>query len=520
MPRETIGYTSPKKLILKDDFSNILLSEPGTMTRERLEWYMDRLATTQADVVAVDMANPELAYYQTELGDIWGSHWDEDEYPTPAQWYVYQNIQNLIHAGANPIEVVAQRLHEHGLTFLAGIRVNDGHHRTMKFLRTRFYLEHPEWVIEGSVQMDYALPGVRAHRLKIVKEILSYDVDGILLDFIRSAPYVSPPAKEKAHFLSEYVAEVRAQVAGAAREKGRPVFMGAIVPWDLALLEELGADVARWMREGWLDFVCPGEQRVADWNLPVDQWAALAAGTDCLVCPSAQADIVIDRTVRADQGDYQPMLEMSVPHMAACAQNFYSQGADGILFYNLHGHSHGHQFAELPKLRDPATLRFMPRHYFYARQCKYRYGSLLDIARKLELVVQEGKEAQTYDFILGETLSPEKATLRFKTLQMVPQDDLSVSLNGTSLDDSIKMVPLLKEGVMPQETGNYGYLVWEAPLGSPPAVEGKNRIAFQLRRKAVRISGHTPIVPTGRDPLRFPPDSVAVREIEIWVEPD
>jgi hypothetical protein len=136
------------------------------------------------------------------------------------------------------------------------------------------------------------------------------------------------------------------------------------------------------------------------------------------------------------------------------------------------------------------------------------------------LVVPEGGPEERYDFVLGETLSPDKATLRFKTLNMVPQDDLSVSLNGTVLDEGIQMVPLIEEGVMPQETGNYGYLVWEAPLGSPPAVAGKNTIAFQLRRKAVRIAGTTPIVPTGREPLRFPADSVAIREIEIWVEPD
>ena len=38
------------------------------------------------------------------------------------------NIQNLIAAGAKPIEVVAESLHRHGLTFLASIRVNDSHH--------------------------------------------------------------------------------------------------------------------------------------------------------------------------------------------------------------------------------------------------------------------------------------------------------------------------------------------------------------------------------------------------------
>ena len=198
----------------------------------------------------------------------------------------------------------------------------------MKPLSTQFYLEHPEWLIDGTVQMDYALPEVRQHRLAMVQEILSYDVDGILLDFVRGEPYVSEPAREKASFLSEYVGQVRAQVDRAAQEKGRTMFFGAIVPWDLALLEELGADVGHWIGSGWLDFVCPSEARCADWNMPVAQWASLVGDTDCLVCPAVIADIVIDRTVRTDIGDAQAMLEMSVPHLAACAQNFYAQGAD------------------------------------------------------------------------------------------------------------------------------------------------------------------------------------------------
>jgi len=132
--------------------------------------------------VMVDPACPDLCYYKTEVGETWGQHWQKD-YPSPTAWNISQNIQGLIAAGADPIDVTMERLHQHGLTVLAGIRVNDRHHRTIEFMRTRFYLEHPEWVIEGSVNMDYAVPQVREHRLDIVKEILAHDVDGISLDF-------------------------------------------------------------------------------------------------------------------------------------------------------------------------------------------------------------------------------------------------------------------------------------------------------------------------------------------------
>ena len=519
MARAIIGYDAPKKLVVQDDFSNILYAAPGNMSRDDLEWRLDRLARTQADIVAVDMACPDLCYYQTQVGETWGQYWDKD-YPSPTAWNIAQNIQGLIAAGADPIDVTTDCLHQHGLTVLAGIRVNDRHHRTIEFMRTRFYLEHPEWVIEGTVNMDYTVPQVREHRLAIVKEVLAHDVDGISLDFIRSAPYLSSPALEKARYLTEFVQQVRTLVDDAAREKNRPMILGAIMPWDLALLCDLGVDVEQWIGEGWLDFVCPSEGRCVDWNLPVDQWVSLAGDADCLVCPAVIADMVIDRTVRADTGHPEGPMHMSMAHMTACAQNFYSQGADGMAFYNMYGHSHGSKFANLAQLRDPVALRGMPRHYFYGRHLQYSYDSLLDVARKLELVVREGQEAQSYDFILGETLSQEKAVLRFKALNMVGTDELSVSLNGTPLDAGLRMVPVEETGRPERERFSYAYLVWETPLGSPPAINGKNTIAFRLRRKAARIAQAPPIVPTGRETLRFPPDSVAIREIEIWVEPE
>ena len=514
-----IGYNAPKKLIVQDDFSNILYAAPGNMSRADLEWRLDRLASTQADIVAVDMACPDLCYYKTEVGETWGQNWQKD-YPSPTSWNIAQNIQGLIAAADDPLDVTTERLHQHGLTVLAGIRVNDRHHRTIEFMRTRFYLEHPEWVIEGSVNMDYTVPQVREHRLAIVKEVLARDVDGISLDFIRSAPYVSPPAAENAQYLTEFIRQVRTLLDDAAREKGRQMVLGAIMPWDLALLESLGADVGYWIREGWLDFVSPSEGRCADWNLPVDQWVSLVDGADCLVCPAVIADMVIDRTVRADTGHAEGPMQMSMEHITACAQNFYSQGADGIAFYNMYGHSHGRKFSELAQLRDPIALHSMPRHYFYGRNLKYSFDNLSDVARKLELITREGEEAQSYSFILGDRLSSEKAILRFKALNMVATDELSVSLNGTPLDASLRLVPTEETGIPKQDQFSYAYLVWEIPLGSPPAVVGRNMIAFKLRRKAVRIAQAPPIVPTGMEHLHFPPDSVAIREIEIWVEPD
>lgn len=121
---------------------------------------------------------------------------------------------------------------------------------------------------------------------------------------------------------------------------------------------------------------------------------------------------------------------------------------------------------------------------------KYSFDSLLDVARKLELVVQEGEEPQSYDFILGETLSPEKATLRFKALNMVATDELSVSLNGTSLDAQLRLVPIEETGMPQQEPFSYAYPgVGNSPRFTPCGARQKHHIVSVAAQGCANCTG-------------------------------
>ena len=88
-----------KKVIITDDVFNMLSAAPGNMTRRLFERYVERLAKAEADMIAVDMAIPDLCYYETKVGDWWGQF--AEEYPQEF-WNVFHNIRNLIEGGDDP----------------------------------------------------------------------------------------------------------------------------------------------------------------------------------------------------------------------------------------------------------------------------------------------------------------------------------------------------------------------------------------------------------------------------------
>ena len=96
-------------------------------------------------------------------------------------------------------------------------------------------------------------------------------MDGLQLDFGRSAPYLSEPKREKAKYLTQFMRDVRAMFDEAGRRRGQSLMLAAAVPWDIAFCEEEGLDIKQWIDEGLLSYVAPGEWFYVDYNIPYFQ---------------------------------------------------------------------------------------------------------------------------------------------------------------------------------------------------------------------------------------------------------
>ena len=83
---------------------------------------------------------------------------------------VHRAFDKFHDAGFDQIQVLCDRCHQKNMQFLVCLRMNDRHGIAR---HEKFYLEHPEWRLNGAPSpggMDYKYDGVRAPVLEFVEE--------------------------------------------------------------------------------------------------------------------------------------------------------------------------------------------------------------------------------------------------------------------------------------------------------------------------------------------------------------
>ena len=252
------------------------------------------------------------------------------------------------------LRIVAQTLRPRGIEALAGVRMSDTHHGQIAFdvpLCPRFTIDHPEWVIRqpdgrgNETAMDYSIPGVREHRLAILRELAARpELDGLELNFIRwGKHFPRDQGAAKAPVMTEFVGRVRALLDMAASSRGakRPV-LGVRVPEGLRECWLAGVDIEAWVRNGWIDYVVASPYNESTPQLAVDEFRRVTQGrTQLLVSMgdmiggvSSEPPRITGRGLAQFKESYAGLL-MTPAEARAMAGNFYAWGADGIAFWNV-----------------------------------------------------------------------------------------------------------------------------------------------------------------------------------------
>ena len=211
---------------------------------------------------------------------------------------------------------------------------------------SKFRLDHPEfWCVPHAKgngpwtrkALDYAHPEVRAYGLAFVKEVLErWDVDGLECDWMRFTEHLRPGRqREDAHYLTEFMREVRKLTDAAAARRGHPVRIAARVASrpDAALAH--GTDAVQWAKEGLVDWVIPCNFfSSVDFDLPCADWKRRLAAVNpkVLVLPGADTGVV-ERD--PETGRNGPRRMMTVEEYRGFADRMHRQGADGIYIFNL-----------------------------------------------------------------------------------------------------------------------------------------------------------------------------------------
>ena len=490
-----------KQIVVHNDFGNLLWQAAGEDPAVAMAVAARRESTSKADIISLLAVSTEgmCFYWPTRVGQ------------NPRAGSLFQQMQPLTAAGVDPFGLVVEQVRAGGCAVLGKLRTNDCHHVAgLPERASQFWLDHPEWRI-GNIEekggggpsldshprmssnerkflderrahlLDYAITEVRELRLALVREFVQgYNVDGLTLNFIREPYCVSFPSKN-AHFLTEFVAECRKIVDEAAIRRGKPAgIVGAIVPWDIEFCRLMGLDVGAWIDNGLLDYVSPSDTWVTDFNMDVEPWTKIAAGTRCAVYPgivgltSYENDMCLPDEYE-QEGTRSGSSMVTRENIRALVHGFFAEGADGVSFFNLYT-AYYHNLFPLPDICLPEHIKGKERWYIYLKR-----APLISEWDFLQLKLPAGSTVRkAIPCRLHENLNKVNACVRFKARHLAEAGSLRVDVNNRAVaPESLSLISHKKKG----------FLYIQFPLTEGMLRDGANEIGFALADGAATENG-------------------------------
>ena len=280
------------------------------MRKQFLRAAVDRMAG--ADLLCWGAGNTRFWYGSDVTEDL---DTGQQVFPTVQEWMAHTTLRSLRAAGQEPLALVCERCHRHGMHLYASLRMNDGHfafppppdapapgavdfgvpHPDQLWnhqrgaeaspLTSELWRRHPEYRIgenwPGSVfsadLLDYAHAEVRAWWVAIVTDIAErFKVDGVELDFMRN-PFFFHPARVAAGrpLMTAFVRAVREVLDEAGGRSGRPLGLAARCPTSLAGCDAIGLDVETWVLDGLVDVLIPSPTRTNKFETDLRPLAAV-----------------------------------------------------------------------------------------------------------------------------------------------------------------------------------------------------------------------------------------------------
>jgi len=420
------------RVIMNDDAHN---NFGGLTTADTICDRIDYIHEKGVDVLAWCTCFPDLCNYPTKIGE-WAASPDRRVPSVNGNdWSILHNQRVLVEQGNDPIDVMAERCHHHGMVFIGSMRVNDIHHihgyRHPSCIN-HYVLDHPDWCIrdaDGRIigGLDYAVADVREHRLAILQEQLElYDLDGLEMDFMRGAPFFQPGEERKgAAIMTDFVRQVR-KIVGDKR------YLGARVETTMDLCRAVGTDVDTWLTEGWLDYLCPSPHGFPDLNILTEQFVDAAKGSDCGIFPTMQCN---------GHAQYDREMVFTIEKYRGMGHNYFSFGAQGISTFNFmmgkigtwHTKRHAGGWNMMREMHQPEALAKLERRYFY--------DHTLYPDRRLEIDrTKDVGKRKSIPFRIAEDFSDTSwhREMRFKPNDLSAADKVEFDINGESITDRLR----------------------------------------------------------------------------------
>lgn len=349
-----------RRMIFNNDGDDVIYTRKAPTAEALLALRTTPLVGSQVDSI----------FYSNSLCFGQALHQSRVMEPFHSTEYIFKDngLPQLLERGIDPIRVMVDFGHKHGMEVFWDMRMNDTHDAMIggygPYLRPKLKLDHPDYLVGSADKqpkygpwssVNYAVPEIRELAYRIFEEVCrKFDVDGVELDFFRHACFFKSVAqggrasREELEMMTELVRRIRQMTEREGLRRGRPILVAIRVPDSVDYCRGIGLDLDQWLAEGLADVL------IGTCYFQLNPWEHLVELGHRHGLP-VYAGLSESRVLGETRFHRQ-----SIESYRARAARAWAAGADGIYLFNLFDPRH----AVWRELGDPAALRSMDKLYF------------------------------------------------------------------------------------------------------------------------------------------------------------
>ncbi len=284
-------------------------------------------------------------FYCTSAGLGMSTHMSEVSEPFISREGVFEaNQTRAFHeAGLDPLEIMVDFCRANEIEVFWSMRMNDIHdsYPLWHMLGSQFKKDNPQLLFGSLAEPPafgfwsgaaYDEAEVREKAFRMQEDVCKrYDVDGIEMDWMRHPPHFRCNAdgedctQAERDVMTDFHRRIREMTEQIGLERGRPILVAVRIPASVSCCEAIGLDVTRWLEEGLVDLLIPGEWELAPW----DGLVALGHrhGVPVYPCLSWSGS-------KRREGPPGTQDGLPTRHFRSRVMNVWHSGADGVYTFN------------------------------------------------------------------------------------------------------------------------------------------------------------------------------------------
>lgn len=355
----------PRRIIFNNDGNEPVYKAEDNSPEKLLALRTSPLVGSQVDSIfyCTWSSGFGLFTHDTKVGQV---------FATKEAMFATNRTTELLAAGTDPLRVVTDFGHKHGMEVMWSFRMNDTHdgasaeYGPIMLRANKLKNEHPEYLIGTPnnkpkfgawTAVDYTLPEIRDLAFRYVEEVCQrYDIEGVELDFFRHPVFFRRAAMtgtacddHERTLMTDLMRRIRSMTEAEGLRRGRPLLVAVRLPDSAEYCRDIGLDLEKWLAEGLVDMLMPsGYFRLNEWDYSV----ALGHKHGVKVYPSLDESRVRDPAAKA--------MRSTVASYRGRAAAVWQAGADGVYLFN----SFDPNNPIWRELGDMRTLAGLDKDYF------------------------------------------------------------------------------------------------------------------------------------------------------------